>query len=78
MNNCIGAGNLKHFILFLGYTWLCSVLGLALLGWNYFFCSMEDCMFTTLLVQLSRITIFLSTGALLFTSSMIMNVTYGE
>jgi len=34
-------------------------------------------MFGVLLIQLSRITLFLSTGALLFTSSMLMNVTYG-
>ena len=25
MNNCVGAGNLKHFFLFLVYTWSCSV-----------------------------------------------------
>jgi hypothetical protein len=78
MNNCIGAGNMKHFILFLAYTWSCSVMALVLLGWNYFFCVTQQCMFTVLLVQLSRITLFLSTGALLFTSSMLMNVTYGE
>ena len=78
MNNCIGAGNMKHFILFLGYTWSCSVMALSLLGWNYFFCVSDTCMFGVLLIQLSRITLFLSTGALLFTSSMLMNVTYGE
>lgn len=77
MNNCIGAGNMKHFILFFAYTWSCSVMALVLLGWNYFFCVTQQCMFTVLLVQLSRITLFLSTGALLFTSSMLMNVTYG-
>ena len=78
MNNCVGAGNLKHFLLFLIYTWLCNVMALCLLGWNYFFCVTNDCIFSLLLTQLARITTFLSTGSLLFTSSMIMNVTYGR
>jgi palmitoyltransferase ZDHHC3/7/25 len=77
MNNCIGSGNLKHFLLFLIYTWICSVLSLALLGWNYFFCASEDCTFTLVLVQLVRIMTCLSIGAFLFTSSMLMNVCYG-
>lgn len=77
MNNCIGVGNFKHFILFLVYTWLCNAMALTLLGWNYFFCVSEECTFTVLLIQLARITTFLSSGSLLFTSSMIMNVTYG-
>jgi hypothetical protein len=77
MNNCIGAANLKHFILFLVYTWLTNAMALMLLGYNYFFCVTEDCTFTTLLVQLARIMTIVSTGSLLFTSSMIMNVIYG-
>jgi hypothetical protein len=77
MNNCVGVGNFKHFILFLVYTWLCNAMALSLLGWNYFFCVSEECTFTVLLVQLARITTFLSAASLLFTSSMIMNVTYG-
>lgn len=77
MNNCVGAGNLKHFTLFLIYTWCCNVMALFLLGWNYFFCIEEGCIFSILLVQLARITTVLSTGSLLFVSSMIMNVTYG-
>lgn len=52
-------------------------MALTLLGWNYFFCATEECTFTTILVQLARIMTILSTGALLFTSSMIMNVIYG-
>ena len=77
MNNCVGVGNLKHFILFLVYTWSCSVFSLLLLGWNYFMCGDEDCEFNALLVQLVRAVTVLSMGALLFTSSMIMNVTFG-
>lgn len=77
MNNCVGAGNLKHFILFLLYTWTCSVFSLLLLGWNYFMCGDEDCTFNGVLTQLVRAVTVLSIGALLFTSSMIMNVTFG-
>lgn len=77
MNNCIGAGNMKHFFLFLIYTWSCSVFSLVLLGWNYFFCASEDCAFTLVLTQLVRIMTVLSCGAFLFTSSMLMNVLYG-
>jgi len=77
MNNCVGAGNFKHFTLFLIYTWLCNCMALSLLGWNYFFCATDDCIFSLLLVQLARIMTVVSTGSLLFTSSMIMNVTYG-
>lgn len=77
MNNCIGAGNFKHFILFLLYTWTASVLALVIFGWNYFLCSDEDCIFPTVLVQLVRAMTMMCIVALLFTSSMIMNVTYG-
>jgi palmitoyltransferase ZDHHC3/7/25 len=77
MNNCIGVANMKHFILFLTYTWICSVYSLTLLGWNYFFCSSEDCTFTPVLLQLVRFMTILGIGTFLFTSSMLMNVAYG-
>ncbi|EED95884.1 predicted protein [Thalassiosira pseudonana CCMP1335] len=77
INNCVGVGNLKHFILFLVYTWSCAVFSLLLLGWNYFMCADEDCTFNGVLTQLVRAVTVLSIGALLFTSSMIMNVTFG-
>lgn len=77
MNNCIGAGNFKHFILFLLYTWSSSALALCIFGWNYFLCADEDCEFDIFLVQLVRVMTVICLGTLLFTSSMIMNVTYG-
>jgi palmitoyltransferase ZDHHC3/7/25 len=77
MNNCVGAGNFKHFILFLVYAWTCSVFCLCLLGWNYFFCATTSCTFTIVLTQLVRIMTVLSSACFLFTSSMIMNVCYG-
>jgi hypothetical protein len=77
MNNCVGVGNMKHFLLFLIYTWTCSAFSLLLLGWNYFFCDNEDCMFHPVLTQLVRVMTLLSIGSFLFTSSMLMNVCYG-
>lgn len=77
MNNCVGAGNLKHFFLFLIYTWSCSVYCLVLLGWNYFFCASEECEFNMVLTKLVQIMTVLCVGAFLFTSSMVMNVVYG-
>ena len=68
---------MKHFFLFLIYTWTCSSFSLIVLGWNYFFCANEECIFTLVLTQLVRIMTLLSMGAFLFTSSMLMNVVYG-
>jgi len=77
MNNCVGASNLKHFILFLLYTWSSSAFALTLFGWNYFMCADENCTYHPLLVHLVRVMTVLAVGAFLFTSSMLMNVTYG-
>jgi hypothetical protein len=68
---------LEHFILFLLYTWTCSAYSLTLFGWNYFFCADDECTFDPVVVHLVRIMTVLCVGAFLFTSSMLMNVTYG-
>jgi palmitoyltransferase ZDHHC3/7/25 len=52
-------------------------MALSLLVHNYFFCTNENCMFNIVLIQLARLMTILSIGAFLFTSSMLMNVTYG-
>lgn len=77
MNNCVGGNNLKHFLLFLVYTWTCAAYALSLFGLNYFFCSSEDCTFHPIVVHLVRVMTMLCVGAFLFTSSMLMNVCYG-
>jgi hypothetical protein len=77
MNNCVGVGNLKHFLLFLLYTWTAAAFALALFGWNYFFCADEFCIFHPIVVHLVRLMTLLAVGAFLFTSSMLMNVCYG-
>uniref|UniRef100_A0A7R9ZRC3 Palmitoyltransferase n=1 Tax=Craspedostauros australis TaxID=1486917 RepID=A0A7R9ZRC3_9STRA len=77
MNNCVGVANMKHFFLFLLYTWTCSAFSLSVLGWNYFFCATEVCTFTGYMTPLAWLMLWLSIGAFLFTSSMIMNVVYG-
>ena len=77
MNNCVGAGNLKFFALFLLYTWLGSGMALTLFLANYFFCNSEQCEFTMLEMQLVRVMSLVCLGAWLFTSSMLMSVIYG-
>eukprot|EP00522_Entomoneis_paludosa_P000653 CAMPEP_0172475644 /NCGR_PEP_ID=MMETSP1065-20121228/69976_1 /TAXON_ID=265537 /ORGANISM="Amphiprora paludosa, Strain CCMP125" /LENGTH=425 /DNA_ID=CAMNT_0013233855 /DNA_START=69 /DNA_END=1346 /DNA_ORIENTATION=+ len=77
MNNCVGAGNLKHFTLFLAYTWLGSGMALTIFGINYFFCAAEHCEFTVLEIQLVRAMSGISLCAWMFTSSMLMSVIYG-
>lgn len=74
MNNCVGANNMKHFILFLIYTWTGSLLALILFIIHYFFCRV--CEFTMLERQLVRAMTFICCGSFLFTTSMILNVTY--
>jgi hypothetical protein len=46
-------------------------------GWNYFFCNEEQCVFSNVLIQLVRVMALLCVATLVFTSSMLTNVTYG-
>jgi len=77
MDNCIGANNLKFFILFLLYTWTASATALLLFGVNYFFCNSANCEFDGMEIQLVRAMTLLCVGSLVFTSSMIISVVYG-
>ena len=77
MNNCVGAGNLKSFVLFLCYSWIGSALSLMIFGINYFFCNDETCEFDGVLVNLVRIMTVICVASILFVSSMLANVTLG-
>lgn len=77
MNNCIGAANLKSFILFLSYTWVGSAFALMIFGCNYFLCHEESCEFDGVLVQLVRVMTVICTASILFVSSMLANVVFG-
>ena len=46
-------------------------------GYNYFFCADEECTFSPVLVQLVRVMTLLCIATLVFTSSMLTNVTFG-
>jgi hypothetical protein len=74
--DCIGASNLKHFILFLVYTWLACVWALGHFGWNYFLCNDAACEFTGLEIHLVRVMTVLSCATLLFVTTILANVTY--
>ena len=76
-NNCVGAANMKHFILFLVYTWTGSALAILVFSVNYFFCRNDRCEFSGAEKHLVRVMTWLCIGSLLFTSSMLMNVVYG-
>jgi palmitoyltransferase ZDHHC3/7/25 len=79
MNNCVGSHNLKHFLLFLVYTWTCAAYSLAVFGWNYFFCADEDCTFHPVVVHLVRIMTLLAVGAfLLYVGLVLRNGSYGR
>jgi hypothetical protein len=77
MNNCIGAGNMKHFILFLLYVWLASTYALIFFGMNYFLCNSEECEFSSVITQLVRVMTALCFMGLVFTSNMIMSAMWG-
>ena len=74
MNNAIGAGNQKNFILFLIYTDLASLYMYTIVAIHLVD---DDIAFTGTGLVLARVLIFLLLFAILFTSSMIANQCYG-
>jgi hypothetical protein len=74
MNNAIGAGNQKNFLLFLIYTDLASMYMYAIVAVHLVD---DDIAFTGTGLVLARVLIFLLLFAILFTSSMIANQCYG-
>ncbi|CAM9927049.1 unnamed protein product [Choristocarpus tenellus] len=79
VNNCVGAGNQKHFLLFLVYALVASIYILILMIYHFVLClidtSCED--FTELTVNLVRVVLVLAFAAALFTFSMLMNQAEG-
>lgn len=77
MNNCIGARNQKHFILFLTYTWAQCVFILVLVVVRLSSCdaSLYAC-FPGLVGRLTISIVTLSILALVFVSSMLYNQVY--
>ena len=67
----------EHFVLFLCYTWIGCTFALVLFAINYFFCTSDECIFSTVLIQLVRVMTVLCLCTFLFVSSMLMNVTFG-
>ncbi|KAL7521880.1 hypothetical protein ACHAWX_006572 [Stephanocyclus meneghinianus] len=76
MNNCPYLRSTESFILFLVYTWIGSAFALLIFGFNYFLCRDELCEFG-MLVHLVRFMTVICVFSLLFTSSMLSNITYG-
>ena len=74
MNNAIGAGNQKNFILFLVYTDLASLYMYTIVAVHLVD---DDIAFTGTGLVLARVLIFVLLFAILFTSSMIANQCYG-
>lgn len=68
---------MKHFTLFLIYTWTASALALLLFCTNYFFCNGPDCEFDSVTIPLVRAMTVLCLASVVFTTSMLLSVVYG-
>ena len=77
-NNAIGAKNQKHFFLFLIYADISAIYAYSLMISHLIYCSELHCRtFVGSTLVLVRIAVFVVLFAILFTSSMILNQTYG-
>lgn len=80
MNNCVGAGNQKHFLLFLAYTLAVSGYALGLVLYHFIQCVADADIcdaYSTLTANLIRALLVLSCATTLFTLSMLMNQFHG-
>lgn len=86
MNNCVGAANLKHFVLFILYTWIACGTALLFVTLHAIACYIDSsnnsssnawCAWSGLQLHLVRVMTCLCLAALLFTTSMVANVTIG-
>lgn len=80
MNNCVGAGNQKQFLLFLFYTLATSGYALGLVLYHFIQCVVDASIcekYSTLTAYLIRALLLLACAVTLFTLSMIMNQFHG-
>lgn len=79
MNNCVGAGNQKQFLLFLFYSLATSGYALGLVMYHYITCLAEPVCddYSTLTANLVRALLVIACAATLFTLSMLMNQFHG-
>lgn len=79
MNNCVGVGNQKHFLLFLFYAMSVAGYAVGLVLYHFIDCvAAEDCDdYSTLTANLIRAVLILACAAMIFTLSMIMNQFHG-
>lgn len=79
MNNCVGAGNQKHFLLFLLYALATSGYALGLVLYHFIMCLAEPVCdaYDTLTANLVRALLIIACASTLFTLSMIMNQFHG-
>lgn len=79
MNNCVGVGNQKHFLLFLFYALAVAAYAVGLVLYHFVECVAESQCddYSTLTANLIRAVLVLSCAAMIFTLSMLMNQLQG-
>ena len=79
MNNCVGIGNQKYFILFLFYTLFTTGYAIGLVLYHFVQCMADEYCddYSTLTANLIRAVLVLSCAAMIFTLSMLMNQFHG-
>lgn len=75
MNNCVGVGNQKHFLLFLFYAFAVATYAVGLVVYHFVECVAEEYCddYSTLSANLIRAVLILGCAAMIFTLSMLMN-----
>ena len=79
MNNCVGVGNQKHFVLFLFYALAVAGYAVGLVLYHFIVCVTEDYCddYSTLTANFIRAVLILACAAIIFTLSMLMNQLHG-
>ena len=79
MNNCVGIGNQKYFILFLFYTLFTTGYAIGLVLYHFVECMTHEYCddYSTLTANLIRAALVVACAAMIFTLSMLMNQFHG-